>query len=836
MDGKVKLAIIVSILALVLFTGKDKAKSLSGLSKRRARRLFYISNGKVIPRSQVDSARRMARSGYGKVFAVWAYNADEAREYIRQGKAETVSGLGNLADCKKIKMRNEAYRILEEFKKEHGRRFFSDKDFKEHPEIFQALSDTENEIKKFDGKKVQLTYRSTSDWTVNSGEKIGKIKVDDKGHIRFFEGGKTSKFQYLDSGFFEGNYATIIPITIEEMKSGKTCKKTQKMIPEKAGQMTLFGGVKEMEPWKMTSWEYRKDFLKNRGFDPTPGNHEYEVSRAVRDNKPVPKDVLDEYPDLIKTWFRSPYEMTSKEFYNTNKRFEDEIERVHKLKNDILESESEIPKSRHRRIDIILQSPEGERQKYLVDKYNQIDIPLGKEILKIERTNHKDVVLKAIKEGKSIPERVLREYPDLKRKTIPEQTSFTDRSQMTLFGDLGYKGWDEEGAIRATIKAIDKFQGKPAYVYATYSGIKSTHIKPPFGQPHYRVNPDGSVDQVIHSKGVTTEKTIINPKYKTIESKSKGQMTLFGGLSAAPTGNEIYMQSSPISKELQHRFEQTTFYPYDMNKEFNESVEAKETEAINKLKAYGYKEIPEDVQTALAYYRKSLYDFLVTKASQVPGPMITGPSKYNYNKLDKSIAREDKALQSIETAKDYLEKAVKRNTKGKSTTVQQDSRTRWKAEAIHTPKKEFANKVFQAAYDKANPNLKEDYDNGVFVTEIKNKGRKFHKELIDEAVAEGIAIDPIVKKDYPEKFGIEPQVKAKKPKTDAFYDEFIKKQQESERIAKEWSRPSIEKSEAIQKRIDERDKPKAKLIPEEKGQMTLFGRLPMPKVRIYSHG
>jgi hypothetical protein len=98
MDGKVKLAIIVSILALVLFTGKDKAKSLSGLSKRRARRLFYISGGKVIPRSQVDSARRMARSGYGKVFAVWAFSADEAREYIRQGKAETVSGLHGLTE------------------------------------------------------------------------------------------------------------------------------------------------------------------------------------------------------------------------------------------------------------------------------------------------------------------------------------------------------------------------------------------------------------------------------------------------------------------------------------------------------------------------------------------------------------------------------------------------------------------------------------------------------------------------------------------------------------------------------------------------------------------
>lgn len=101
MDGKLKLAVIVSILALLLFTGNDKkANSLSGISKRKSRRLFYISDGKVIPRSQVDSARRMARSGYGKVYAVWAFNADEAREYIRQGKAETVSGLGETPQWK----------------------------------------------------------------------------------------------------------------------------------------------------------------------------------------------------------------------------------------------------------------------------------------------------------------------------------------------------------------------------------------------------------------------------------------------------------------------------------------------------------------------------------------------------------------------------------------------------------------------------------------------------------------------------------------------------------------------------------------------------------------
>lgn len=93
MDNKLKIALIVSVLTLLLFTGGKKINSLSGLSKRRSRRLFYISNGKVIPKAEVNTAKRMTRTGYGKVYAVWAFNADEAREYIRQGKAETVSGL-----------------------------------------------------------------------------------------------------------------------------------------------------------------------------------------------------------------------------------------------------------------------------------------------------------------------------------------------------------------------------------------------------------------------------------------------------------------------------------------------------------------------------------------------------------------------------------------------------------------------------------------------------------------------------------------------------------------------------------------------------------------------
>jgi len=341
-------------------------------------------------------------------------------------------------------------------------------------------------------------------------------------------------------------------------------------------------------------------------------------------------------------------------------------------------------------------------------------------------------------------------------------------------------------------------------------------------------------------------RVVDKPVNKMIVGK-EGQMTLFG---AAPTGTEIYMKDSPISKELQHRFEQTTFYPYDMNIAFNDSVSARENEVIESLKKYGITEIPENIQTALNYYRKALYGWYVTKANQVPGPMITGPSKYNYKKLDKSLAREDKSYDSVQMSEGYITNLINSLIKGRKSAIQQTSHDEWKAKALITPKREFADKVFQSAYDKAHPNLKADYDNGVFVTSIKNKGKKFHKELIEEAIREGLDIDAKVEKDYPELFGKE------KPKretaTSKLIDyekaekakkEFIAKQEENERIVEEWKKEGRERREAEKKALkaeadesfnemlkNQLQKKSKKTIPEQAdfinpSQMTLFGRL-----------
>jgi len=109
-----------------------------------------------------------------------------------------------------------------------------------------------------------------------------------------------------------------------------------------------------------------------------------------------------------------------------------------------------------------------------------------------------------------------------------EAREYIGQGKAESISGIGYKGYDEEGAINATIKNIDKFQGKPAYIAATYTGIKATSIKPPFGQQYYRVNPDGSVDYIQHLKGKTSEERIRNPKYKTIR---QGKAETVSGLS-----------------------------------------------------------------------------------------------------------------------------------------------------------------------------------------------------------------------------------------------------------------------------------------------------------------
>ena len=102
METNKKLFWLLIIGGALLFLAEPKTKELSGTPRRsakreRGRRLFYLLNGRVIPRAQVSSAKAMAKVGHGSLYAVWAWSAEEARQMIKEGRAERYIGqLGSL--------------------------------------------------------------------------------------------------------------------------------------------------------------------------------------------------------------------------------------------------------------------------------------------------------------------------------------------------------------------------------------------------------------------------------------------------------------------------------------------------------------------------------------------------------------------------------------------------------------------------------------------------------------------------------------------------------------------------------------------------------------------
>ena len=109
---------------------------------------------------------------------------------------------------------NKVYSKLRDFVKEHHG--FGAQDFEEHPEIKKEYDEFMAQLRVLEGKKIKLVYRYSAEFTGHIGEKIGKIKLEGE-KIKFYEGRKRTRFNYLDAGLFDGWFATLIPLTIEQI-------------------------------------------------------------------------------------------------------------------------------------------------------------------------------------------------------------------------------------------------------------------------------------------------------------------------------------------------------------------------------------------------------------------------------------------------------------------------------------------------------------------------------------------------------------------------------------------------------------------------------------------
>ena len=208
------------------------------------------------------------------------------------------------------------------------------------------------------------------------------------------------------------------------------------------------GGLPAKEPWQMTPNEFSKQRTGNPHFDEeitggdgvylsrTQATHKSIVEQAIKDGKPVPPEVLKDYPELAKpieqpkvpeaTVAKQPHEMTRSEyrhFENAPKvqAIQGAIRQGKKIAVTTHLRSTLIAKPEHIRItsDGTAQIPSGRKWVALTDdSLNQVAAQAGMKIPSLqERVYHRALVEKAMKEGINVPPEVLKEYPELKKKT-----------------------------------------------------------------------------------------------------------------------------------------------------------------------------------------------------------------------------------------------------------------------------------------------------------------------------------------------------------------------------------------------------------------------------------
>ena len=207
------------------------------------------------------------------------------------------------------------------------------------------------------------------------------------------------------------------------------------------------------QPWGMTLAEFRK----------TPGilsdaqayaQHFVEVQKALSEGKPVPPEVLKDYPDLqpkVKapeiSGQKPPHEMTRAEY-----RTAENAPKVEAIQKAIRQGKpitvttnlraTKLAKPEHIRLasDGTAQIPSGRKWVNLVDdQLNSLAEQAGMKIPAIqERIYHHEAVKQAIQEGKAVPENVRAEYPDLKNvkakkaaQTVVEPTKAEEKNVVT---------------------------------------------------------------------------------------------------------------------------------------------------------------------------------------------------------------------------------------------------------------------------------------------------------------------------------------------------------------------------------------------------------------------
>lgn len=129
---------------------------------------------------------------------------------------------------------------------------------------------------------------------------------------------------------------------------------------------------------------------------------------------------------------------------------------------------------------------------------------------------------------------------------------------------------------------------------------------------------------------------------------------------------ENWLRERPFTTEEVEGFNRYTYFPGDINEEFNKVISDKEEEIREKLKRYGVAEFSARLKTAMYYYRRACYLYYLDKIrarSVAPSPLVVGFTNYKGN-IGRAERIEAQARERIETAEKYLARAVSDMIKG----------------------------------------------------------------------------------------------------------------------------------------------------------------------------
>jgi phage-related protein (TIGR01555 family) len=253
---------------------------------------------------------------------------------------------------------------------------------------------------------------------------------------------------------------------------------------------------------------------------------------------------------------------------------------------------------------------------------------------------HLRQVNRALKEGKTVPEEVLKEYPALNQGQQKETAAASEpqQEQHPKFSEGVGEYTNVEQREQVTLEERNK------------QLINIAHGDPNLGSVQ-------AARALLEKRGVNWQEH--KPESKApapVETPKQEETPAIKGLSQR--------HLTPFTERDISRFNNLTHYPKDLAKEnekFKNNTLAIENDMASKLKKWGVNEIPADVREALNNLHESRYKFEQewTRAREAAPPWtVTGRSNYRGNP-DRAHAIERNANEMLEKAKYRVERAMK---------------------------------------------------------------------------------------------------------------------------------------------------------------------------------